>query len=98
MPCHIDYVKLIAGDIHVTLSKFHSEWPNKIALAIWDVDLDYTTESILNQIWEIMSSGGKLFLDEYSRGGGRKLPELADLSNHEDLISRYVSAGFIPRV
>lgn len=64
-----DFVTLIVGDIKDTLPEFLKRWPNKIALAICDVDIASTTEFILTKIWKRMSPGGKIYLDEYSRGG-----------------------------
>ena len=62
-------VRLIEGDILETLPAHLAVWPNKIALAICDVDLADVTRFALENIWERMSPGGRIYLDEYSRDG-----------------------------
>jgi hypothetical protein len=61
--------KLIAGDIYQTLPRHLEEWPNKIAMAICDVDAGEITTFILNHIWGRMAPGGRIYFDEYSREG-----------------------------
>jgi hypothetical protein len=61
--------KLLAGDIYQTLPRHLEEWPNKIAMAICDVDAAEITTFILDQIWDRMAPGGRIYLDEYSREG-----------------------------
>lgn len=62
-------IQLVAGDIFETLPRKLAKWPNKIALAICDLDVASVTEFVLQQIWERMSPGGLICFDEYSRNG-----------------------------
>ncbi|NOK18518.1 TylF/MycF/NovP-related O-methyltransferase [Corallococcus carmarthensis] len=62
-------VQLIAGDVFETLPRTLAEWPNKIALAICDLDAGSVTKFVLEQIWERLSPGGLICFDEYSRNG-----------------------------
>ena len=62
-------VHLIEGDIFQTLPKHLASWPNKICMAICDVDTDKTTQFILENVWDRMSPGGRIYFDEYSLDG-----------------------------
>ena len=60
---------LVAGDILDTLPIYLAENPNRIAVAVLDVDVATTTRFILERIWERMSPGGRVYIDGYSYGG-----------------------------
>jgi len=62
-------IKILEGDISVTLSTHFGGWANRIAMAICDADTGDTTYAILNQIWKRMAPGGRIYFDEYSRDG-----------------------------
>jgi hypothetical protein len=62
-------VRLVEGDILETLPPHFAAWPNKIAMAICDVDVARPTRFALDHIWDRMSPGGRIYLDEYSRDG-----------------------------
>ena len=62
-------VTLVQGDILETLPRHLAEWRNRIAMALIDVDIQNATTVILEQIWDRMSPGGRIYLDDYNKSG-----------------------------
>jgi hypothetical protein len=62
-------ITLIEGDILLTLSDHLQRWPNKICMALVDVDTARAARYILEQVWTRIAPGGRIYLDEYSYRG-----------------------------
>ena len=59
--------ELIKGDVSQTTKDFHNERPGvKISILYMDLDLDKATYDSLSNLWERVSRGGYVILDEYS--------------------------------
>ncbi len=66
---HVPGFYLIAGDILDTLPPYLAANPNRIAIAVLDVDVAATTRFALEHIWPYMSPGGRVYIDGYSFAG-----------------------------
>jgi SAM-dependent methyltransferase len=62
-------LQVIAGDIIETLPKHLAGWANKLAMVICDADTADVTRVILENVWDRMAPGGRIYFDEYSRDG-----------------------------
>ena len=60
-------VRLIKGDAMEILPKFYEQWSNKFAMLYMDLDLEKPTRLALNLYGKILSKGGIILLDQYSR-------------------------------
>jgi hypothetical protein len=58
----LDNIKLIDGPFSMTMRGAHS---GKLAAVLLDCDLYRSYESALNYVWEALSPGGMIYLDEY---------------------------------
>jgi hypothetical protein len=66
-PDHQNF-ELVEGDVMETLPIYLKRVPNKICMAICDVDWGKPTYEILRNVWGKVSIGGRIYFDEYSFG------------------------------
>lgn len=62
-------LQIVEGNITETLPGHIASWANRIAMAICDADTADVTRVILEQVWDRMAPGGRIYFDEYSRDG-----------------------------
>jgi len=62
-------LQIVEGNIVETLPRHLAGWANRIAMAICDADTADVTRVILENIWDRMAPGGRIYFDEYSRDG-----------------------------
>ena len=89
-------VRLIKGDVMETLPKFYEQWSNKVALVYMDLDLEKPTRLALNLYRKILSKGGIILLDQYSRDSWSEttvVDEFMEKYHSEFLLEYFPQAG-----